>query len=80
MLKAVRTSDLDFAPILGVKLAVIIAIMGLFFFVFLNNIRSCLRPNILSTNIAEEIPHALRSDGKRIPEAKSVDKLDATKF
>lgn len=81
MLKTVRTSDLDFTPILGVNVAVIIAIMGLFIFViFLKNISSYLRPNILSTNITEQIIHALKPYEKRIPEAESFDELYATKI
>lgn len=81
VLKTVRTTDLDFTPILGVNVAVIIAIIGLFIFViFLKNISSYLRPNILSTNITEQIIHALRSYEKRIPESISFDKLDATKI
>lgn len=72
VLKTVRTggsNDLEsvaFTPIIGVNIAVILAIISLFIFVaFLNNISSYLRPNILVSKIQEQIIHSLKNFEKR---------------
>ncbi len=68
VLKTVRTggsNDLEsiaFTPIIGVNVAVILAIISLFIFVaFLNNISSYLRPNILVSKIQEQIINSLKN-------------------
>ena len=68
VLKTVRTggsSELEsiaFTPIIGVNVAVILAIISLFIFVaFLNNISSYLRPNILVSKIQEQITKSLKN-------------------
>jgi len=70
-LKTVRTGgdsleDVAFTPIVGVNVAVILAIISLFIFVaFINNISSYLRPNILVSNILRQIIHSLKNFEKR---------------
>ena len=75
VLKTVRTSDgggtveVAFTPLVGVNVAVVMAIISLFLFVlFLKNIGSYLRPNILVTNVINQILSSLRSYEKRIPD------------
>lgn len=73
VLKTVRTggggNDMEsiaFTPIIGVNVAVILAIISLFIFVaFLNNISSYLRPNILVSRILKQIIHSLKNFEKR---------------
>jgi len=67
VLKTVRTGDgndlggITFTPIIGVNVAVFLAIMSLFIFVvFLNNISSYLRPNTLVSRILEQIIHSIK--------------------
>ncbi|MBA3749411.1 MAG: DUF2254 domain-containing protein [Nitrosopumilus sp.] len=72
VLKTVRTggdNDLEniaFTPIIGVNIAVFLAIISLFIFVaFLNNISSYLRPNVLVSNILKQIIHSIKNFEKR---------------
>ncbi len=73
VLKTVRTggggNDIEsiaFTPIIGVNVAVILAIISLFIFVaFLNNISSYLTPNILVSRILKQIIHSLKNFEKR---------------
>ena len=67
VLKTVRTGDgndlgsVTFTPIIGVNVAVSLAIISLFIFVvFLNNISSYLRPNTLVSRILEQIIHSMK--------------------
>ncbi len=67
VLKTVRTGDgndlggITFTPIIGVNVAVFLAIISLFIFVvFLNNISSYLRPNALVSRILEQIIHSIK--------------------
>lgn len=64
VLKTVRVSedpDISFVPIIGVNIAVYLAIITLFIFViFLHNISSYLRPNMLILRIVERIIHSIR--------------------
>lgn len=67
VIKTVRTGDgsdvggITFTPIIGVNVAVFLAIISLFIFVvFLNNISSYLRPNTLVSRILEQIIHSIK--------------------
>ncbi|MFZ1875599.1 MAG: DUF2254 family protein, partial [Nitrososphaeraceae archaeon] len=79
VLKTIRTSDGvggavegAFTPLVGVNIAVVMAIISLFLFVlFLRNIGSYLRPNILVTNVINQILSSLRSYEKRIPDKRA---------
>jgi len=78
VLKTIRTSDGGnaveglFTPVIGVNVAVVMAIISLFLFVlFLRNISSYLRPNILVTNVVNQILSSLRSYEKRIPDKRA---------
>lgn len=63
------TTEGFFTPIIGVNIAVIIAIISLFIFVlFLKNISSYLRPNLLVANVVNRILLSLRSHEARIPD------------
>ena len=74
VLKTIRTSDSGgvegfFTPLIGVNVAVIMAIISLFIFVlFLRNIASYLRPNMLIANVTNQILSSLRSYEKRAPD------------
>ena len=58
-----------FTPLVGVNIAVVMAIISLFLFVlFLRNIGSYLRPNILVTNVMNQILSSLKSYEIRIPD------------
>jgi uncharacterized membrane protein len=79
VLKTIRTSDGvggavegAFTPLVGVNVAVVMAIISLFLFVlFLRNIGSYLRPNILVTNVTNQILSSLRSYEIRIPDKRA---------
>jgi len=79
VLKTIRTSDGvggavegAFTPVVGVNIAVLMAIISLFLFVlFLRNIGSYLRPNILVTNVINQILSSLRSYEIRIPDKRA---------
>ena len=78
VLKTIRTSDGGgtvegaFTPLVGVNVAVVMAIISLFLFVlFLRNIGSYLRPNMLVTNVINQILSSLRSYEKRIPDKRA---------
>ena len=66
-IKTVRTGDgndlgdITFTPIIGVNVAVFLAIISLFIFVvFLNNLSSYLKPNALVSRILEQIIRSIR--------------------
>jgi len=74
VLKTIRTSDSGggveefFTPLIGVNVEVIMAIISLFIFVlFLRNIASYLRPNMLIANVVNQILSSLSSYEKRLP-------------
>ena len=78
VLKTIRTSDGGgtvegaFTPLVGVNVVVVMAIISLFLFVlFLRNIGSYLRPNILVTNVINQILSSLKSFEKRIPDKRA---------
>jgi uncharacterized membrane protein len=77
VLKTIRASEGDaiegsFTPIIGVNIAVVMAIISLFVFVlFLKNISSYLRPNILVAKVTKQILSSLRSYEERIPDNKA---------
>lgn len=78
VLKTIRTSDGGgtvegaFTPLVGVNVAVVMAIISLFLFVlFLRNISSYLRPNILVKNVVNQILSSLRLYEKRIPDKRA---------
>ncbi len=76
VLKTVRTGSETniFTPIIGVNVAVILAIIALFTLVlFLNNISSYLKPNILVFNIVQQIIISIRSLEKRQKYDKKLD-------
>ena len=74
VLKTIRASDGEFfTPIIGVNIAVVMAIISLFIFVlFLRNISSYLRPNILVANVINQILSSLRTNEERIPDKKAL--------
>lgn len=74
VLKTIRASDGEFfTPIIGVNIAVVMAIISLFIFVlFLKNISSYLRPNILVANVTNQILSSLRKNEERIPDNKAL--------
>lgn len=78
VLKTIRASEGDaiegsFTPIIGVNVAVIMAIISLFVFVlFLKNISSYLRPNVLVANVTKQILLSLRSHEERIPDNRAL--------
>ncbi len=65
-----------FTPILGVNLAIIISIIGLFMVVlYLHNISSYLKPNILISKLINQILNALKPYEKRTPNQSSNDRI-----
>jgi uncharacterized membrane protein len=74
-------SSTSFAPVIGVNIAVIIAIVGLYIFVlFLKNISSYLRPNILISNIITSIVKSLKSYSDRNTTEETINKANAFKL
>ena len=73
VLKTIRFPDANtvegfFTPIIGVNMAIVMAILSLFIFVlFLKNISSYLRPNVLVANLTHQILSYLRKYQVRIP-------------
>ena len=71
ILKTVRTGEdtgVTFTPIVGVNIAVLIAIVALFIFVlFLHNISSYLRPNNLASRLTDQIICSTKPYEKRKP-------------
>lgn len=69
VLKSVRTEEGDigiFIPIVGVNVAISIALIGLFIFaLFLSNISSYLKPKILVSKLVSQITYSIQSHGKR---------------
>ncbi len=69
VLKSVRTEEGNieiFIPIVGVNVAISIALIGLFIFaLFLSNISSYLKPKILVSKLISQIIHSIQSEGKR---------------
>ena len=69
VLKSVRTEEGDtgiFIPIVGVNVALSIALIGLFIFaLFLSNISSYLKPKILVSKLVSQITYSIQSHGKR---------------
>ncbi|HKO65687.1 MAG TPA: DUF2254 family protein [Candidatus Nitrosocosmicus sp.] len=64
-----------FTPIIGVNLAILISIVGLFMLVlYLHNISSYLKPNILISKLIDQILGALKPYEKRISDQSSNDK------
>ncbi|CAN5777911.1 hypothetical protein BH23THE1_BH23THE1_18730 [soil metagenome] len=70
-----------FVPVIGVNIAVIIAIVGLFIFVlFLKNISSYLRPNMLISSIITSIVDSLKSYSDRNTTEETINKANAFKL
>jgi uncharacterized membrane protein len=71
-----------FTPIIGVNLAIIIAIVGLFMLIlYLHNISSYLKPNILISKLIDQILHALKPYEKRTSTPSSNEKrIDKSKI
>lgn len=71
VLKTVRTGEdtgVTFTPIVGVNIAVLVAIVALFIFVlFLHNISSYLRPNNLASRLTDQIICSTKPYEKRKP-------------
>lgn len=71
VLKTVRTGEdtgITFTPLIGVNVAVFVAIVALFIFVlFLHNISSYLRPSRLVSGIVDRIISSMKPYQKRIP-------------
>ena len=69
VLKSVRTGEGSteiFIPIVGVNVAISIALIGLFIFaLFLSNISSYLKPKILVSKLVSQIIYSIKSEGKR---------------
>ena len=69
VLKSVRTEEGSieiFIPIVGVNVAISIALIGLFIFaLYLSNISSYLKPKILVSKLISQIIHSIQSQGKR---------------
>lgn len=62
------SEEMLFTPIIGVNAAIIISIIGLFMFIlFLHNISSYLKPNLLISKIIDQIFQALKPYEKRTP-------------
>ena len=76
VLKTVRTGENTadvFIPIIGVNVAVVMALIGLFVFVlFLNNISSYLKPKILVLSLANQIICSIKPFEKRDIDIKSL--------
>jgi uncharacterized membrane protein len=69
VLKSVRTEEGNtgvFISIVGVNVAISIALIGLFIFaLFLSNISSYLKPKILVSKLVSQITYSIQSHGKR---------------
>ena len=69
VLKSVRTDEGSieiFIPIVGVNVAISIALIGLFIFaLFLSNISSYLKPKILVSKLVSQIIESIKAEGKR---------------
>ncbi|CAN5779886.1 hypothetical protein BH23THE1_BH23THE1_26820 [soil metagenome] len=64
-----------FTPIIGVNVAIIISIIGLFMLIlYLHNISSYLKPNILISKLIDQILDAFKPYEKRSPNQSSNDK------
>jgi hypothetical protein len=76
VLKTVRTGENEiptFAPILGVNISVYLAIAALFVFVlFLNNITSYLKPNLLIERIVEKMYRSIELFQNRVPDRRFI--------
>ena len=76
VLKTVRTGEDEiptFTPILGVNISVYLATIALFVFVlFLNNITSYLKPNLLVERIVGKIHHSIELYDKRVPDRRFI--------
>lgn len=76
VLKTVRTGEDEvptFTPILGVNLSVILAATALFVFVlFLNNITSYLKPNLLIDRIVDKVRKSIEIYDNRVPDRRYI--------
>lgn len=75
VLKTVRTGEdgPTFTPILGVNLSVYLAAMALFVFVlFLNNITSYLKPNLLIERIVDKVHKYVEIYENRVPDRRFI--------
>ena len=76
VLKTVRTGEdggPTFTPILGVNLSVYLAAIALFVFVlFLNNITSYLKPNLLIERIVDQVHKSLEIYENRLPDRRFI--------
>ena len=76
VLKTVRTGEDDiptFTPILGVNLSVYFAAIALFVFVlFLNNITSYLKPNLLIESIVGKVRRSIEHYENRVPDRRFI--------
>lgn len=81
VLKTVRTGEDEiptFTPILGVNLAVYFAAIALFVFVlFLNNITSYLKPNLLIERIVEKVQRSISLYESRVPDRRFIFKSNS---
>jgi hypothetical protein len=76
VLKTVRTGEDEFptfTPILGVNLSVYLAAIALFVFVmFLNNITSYLKPNLLIERIVDKVRQSIELYANRVPDRRYI--------
>ena len=76
VLKTVRTGEDEvptFTPILGVNLSVYLATIALFVFVlFLNNITSYLKPNLLIERIVDKVQRSIELYENRVPDRRFI--------
>lgn len=76
VLKTVRTGEDEiptFTPILGVNISVYLAAIALIVFVvFLNNITSYLKPNLLVERIVGKVYHSIKIYEKRVPDRRFI--------
>ncbi|MDQ3853772.1 MAG: DUF2254 domain-containing protein, partial [Thermoproteota archaeon] len=76
VLKTVRTGEDEvptFTPILGVNVAVYLAVIALFVFVlFLNNITSYLKPNLLIERIVSKVQRSIELYENRVPDRRFI--------
>lgn len=67
-----------FTPIIGVNVAIILAVVGLFMLIlYLHNISSYLKPNILISKLITQILDSLKPYEKRTPNESSDDNIKA---
>lgn len=76
VLKTVRTGEDEvptFTPILGVNISVYLAAIALFVFVlFLNNITSYLKPNLLIERIVDKVHRSIELYENRVPDRRFI--------